>query len=241
MPSARSRPAEEDFDGQRRAIPTAGKRKPDALWPTASGPTILFLACLYLIRSTESAMVTGMAALLSMLVTVVGIFAHGLFGLWRAFKGGGGLPSRSLARAAMYLLFGVASLTAARLQGNTVQEFRDDLHPGMSLHEGLRRLDAVYLAHPKQWRFVSLWGTAKELTLDDYRRVGKSGEGTVTFIWRAGEARSIGALKDTDDALAKTRQVWFTFRGDVGFVHFFVVLDERGLIKSVSETTGHQA
>lgn len=218
----------------------AGESKDASLWRTAFGLSVLFLACLYFL-GIESGMITAGVALLSMLVTSVGVLWHGLGGLWRAFKGRGPLARRSLSRTAMYLGFGLASLVAARLQGNAIDEFRRDLQPGTSLQEALRRLDVLYTGHPGRWRFISLWGTTKELALDDYPKIGAPGDSAVVFTWSAGEAHSTGVVADTAAALSKTRQVWFTFRTDVGFVHFFVILDERGLIKSVSGTTGHQA
>jgi hypothetical protein len=111
----------------------------------------------------------------------------------------------------------------------------------MSVQEALRRLDVLYTRHPNRYRFISLWGTPKELALEDYRRVGSVEGGAVAFTWSSGEVHSTGVVADSGAVLAKSKQVWFTFRGDVGFVHFFVVLDERGLIQSVSQTTGHQA
>ena len=110
----------------------------------------------------------------------------------------------------------------------------------MAMPEALRQLDLLYAAHPGRYRFITFWGTAKELALEDYASVGKPGENTVTFTWSSGEAHSVGAVFDTAVALSKSRQVWFTFRGDAGFVHFFVVLDDRGLITSISKTIGHQ-
>lgn len=220
----------------------AVESKAVSLWPTAIGLTILLLGGLYFTRSTESGIIGAGVAILSMLVTFLGVLSHGLSGLWKAFRGRGPLARRSFWRATLYLVFGIASFAAARLQGGgTVEEFRSQLQPGISLHEALRRLDALYTAHPRRWRFISLWGSTRELALDDYPKIGRSDDGVAFFTWSSGDVHGAGVLADTAAALSKARQVWFTFRGDVGFVHFFVILDERGLIKSVSETTGHQA
>ena len=219
----------------------ASSRGPASLWPTGAGLSVLFLGGLYIVRSTESGMVVAVDALLAMMVTFVGVLGHGLSGLWRAFRGRGAFARNSFLRAGLYLLFGVASFTATRLQGGTVEEFRSGLQPGMTVDETLRRLDALYTQHPKRWRFISLWGTKQELSIGDYRKIGEPGDGAVLFMWQADQSRTSAAMAEAAAALSKTRQVWFTLRTDVGFVHFFVTVDEGGRIKSVSETTGHQA
>lgn len=220
----------------------ASEGKPASLWPTAIGLTVLFLGTFVFVNGVDDLdYFFGVAALLSMLVTFVGILALGLGGLWAAFKGRGPVARSRLLRAAMYLCFGVASFAAARQHGRDVDDFRTRLQPGTSVQEALRRLDALYTEHPRRWRFISGWGTTQELALADYRKIGQSDDSAVPFTWSRGEPRLPAAVAATAVALSKTKQVWFTFRTDIGFLHFFVTLDERGLIKSVSKSTGHQA
>lgn len=218
----------------------AGQDRPASLLPTAMGLTVLFLGSLYLVRSIESGLISGMVALLSGLVAFLGVVGHGLSGLWAGFAGRGAVARRRFSRAAVYLGFGALSFVAARLQGGTVERFRAGLEPGTSLQEVLRRLDALYSEHPRRWRFISLWGTSQDLTLDGYPRIGQTNEGAL-YTWSAGLPRSTGAVAETAAALSRNRQIWFTFRTDVGFVHFFVTLDDRGLVKTISKTIGHQA
>ena len=225
------------------AAPTP-EPKEGPLWPTALGLTALVLGGLFFVRSIESGIIAAGVALVAMLVTVGGILFYGVRGLWSLIRGRKDAARGSLWRAVLYLVFGVAAIVVARQQGGTVEEFRSGLEPGMSMQEALRRLDLLYTQHPRRYRFVALWGTPKDLTLEDYGRIGTAGpvgEGSVSFTWTKDEVHSTGVVADTAAVLAKSRQVWFTFRTDVGFVHFFVVLDDRGLIRSVSETTGHQA
>lgn len=226
--------------------PTTAKSeaKEAPLWPTALGLTLLVLGGLFFVRSIESGLIAAGLALVAGIVTVVGVLFYGVRGLWSLIRGRRDAARGSLFRALLYLVFGIAAVVVARQQGGTASEFRSSLEPGMSMQEALRRLDALYTRHPGRYRFIALWGTPKELTLADYPRIGATGpesEGTASFTWNTGEVHSTGVVADTAAVLAKSRQVWFTFRTDVGFVHFFVVLDDRGLIKSVSETIGHQA
>ncbi|MBX7187134.1 MAG: hypothetical protein K1Y01_18480 [Vicinamibacteria bacterium] len=225
--------------------PTAKSEAKEApLWPTALGLTLLVLGGLFFVRSIESGLIAAGLALVAMIVTVAGVLFHGVRGLWSLVRGRREGARGGLFRALLYLAFGVAAVVAARQQGGTVAEFRSSLEPGMSMQEAMRRLDALYTRHPSRYRFIAFWGTPRELTLADYPRIGATGpesEGSVSFTWTMGEAHSTGVIADTAAVLARSRQVWFTFRTDVGFVHFFVILDDRGLIRSVSETTGHQA
>lgn len=221
------------------AAPTAEKKE-GPLWPTAVGLGVIVLGGILFVRSLESAMMTASLLIVAMAVTLVGILAHGVRGLWSLFRGRRDAARGSLWRAVLYLVFGIVALVGARQQGGSVPEFRSGLQPGMSMQEALRRLDILYTAHPRRYRFITIWGTPNELALTEYPRVGRDGEAGTLFMWSSGEVHSAGAVADTAAVLAKSRQVWFTFRGDVGFVHFFVLLDERGLIKSISETTGHQ-
>ena len=211
-----------------------------SLWPTAVGLGVLVLGGLLFVRSLESAMMTAGLLIFAVVVTLAGVLFHGARGLWSLFRGRRDAARGSLWRAVLYLVFGLVSFVGARQQGGSVPEFRAGLEPGMSMQEALRRLDILYTAHPGRYRFITLWGTPNELMLNEYQRIGRPGEAGTLFTWSSGEVHSAGAVADTAAVLAKSKQVWFTFRGDVGFVHFFVVLDDRGLIKSVSETTGHQ-
>ena len=210
------------------------------LWPTAVGLGVIVLGGVLFVRSLESALMTASLLIVAMAVTLVGILAHGVRGLWSLVRGRRVAARGSLWRAVLYLVFGIVAFVGARQQGGSVPEFRAGLQPGMSMQEALRRLDILYTAHPRRYRFITLWGTPNELRLDEYQRIGREGEAGTLFMWSSGEVHSPGVVADTAAVLAKSRQVWFTFRGDVGFVHFFVLLDERGLIKSISETTGHQ-
>lgn len=221
------------------AAPTI-ETKEAPLWPTAAGLGVLVLGGVLFVRSLESAMMTASLLIVAVAVTLVGVLAHGLRGLWSLMRGRRVAARGSLWRAALYLVFGIVALLGARQQGGSVPEFRSGLAAGMSMQEALRRLDILYTAHPRRYRFITLWGTPNELTLNEYPRIGRDGEAGTLFTWSSGEVHSAGAVADTAAVLAKSRQVWFTFRGDAGFVHFFVLLDERGLIKSISETTGHQ-
>ena len=215
--------------------------KEGPLWPTAVGLGVLVLSGILFVRSLESAMMTASLLIVAMAVTLIGMLAHGVRGLWSLIRGRRVAARGSLWRAVLYLVFGIVAFAGARQQGGSVPEFRSGLAPGMSMQEALRRLDILYTAHPGRYRFITLWGTPNELTLKEYPRIGKPGEAGTLFTWSSGEVHSAGAVADTAAVLAKSKQVWFTFRGDVGFVHFFVTLDDRGLIKSISETTGHQA
>ncbi len=219
---------------------TTVETKEGPLWPTALGLGVLVLGGVLFVRSLESAMMTASLLIVAMAVTLAGVLAHGVRGLWSLARGRRVAARSSLWRAVLYLVFGIVALVGVRQQGGSVPEFRASLEPGTSMQEALRRLDILYTAHPKRYRFITLWGTPNELTLNDYPRIGREGEAGTLFTWSSGEVHSAGVVADTAAVLAKSRQVWFTFRGDVGFVHFFVVLDERGLIKSISETTGHQ-
>lgn len=215
--------------------------KPASPWPTVITLTVLFLGTASVVGHLDSDYFLGTAVLLSMVVAFAGVIALGTGGVWAAFRGRGPVARSRLLRAAMYLFFGAASLVATRQRGATADDFRTHLQPGTTVQEALRRLDAFYTEHPRRWRFISVWGTTEELALTDYRKIGESGDGTVSLTWSMGEPRPPAALAATAEALSKSRQVWFTFRTDVGFLHFFVTLDEHGLIKSVSKVTGHQA
>ena len=220
--------------------PVAVEKKEGPLWPTALGLGVLVLGGILFVRSLESAMVAAGLLIFAVIVTLAGVLFHGVRGLWSLMRGRREAARSRMWRAVLYLVFGLVAFVGARQQGGSVEEFRGGLEPGMSMQEALRRLDVLYTAHPKRYRFITLWGTPNELALNEYPRVAKAGEAGTLFTWSSGEVHSAGAVADTAAVLAKSRQVWFTFRGDVGFVHFFVVLDERGLIKSISETTGHQ-
>jgi hypothetical protein len=217
------------------------EKKEGPMWPTAVGLGVPVLGSVLFVRSMESAMMTAGLLIFAIIVTLAGVLFHGVRGLWSLFRGRRVAARGRLGRAVLYLVFGLVAFVGARQQGGSVEEFRAGLEPGMGMQEGLRRLDILYTAHPRRYRFITLWGTPNELTLDDYQRVGREGEAGTLFTWSSGEVHSAGVVADTGAVLAKSRQVWFTFRGDVGFVHFFVLLDERGLIKSISEATGHQA
>lgn len=221
------------------AAATVEKRE-GPLWPTAVGLGVLVLGSVLFVRSMESAMMTAGILIFAVIVTLAGVLFHGVRGLWSLMRGRRDAARGSLGRAVLYLVFGLAALVGARQQGGSVEEFRAGLEPGMSMQEALRRLDILYTAHPRRFRFITLWGTPNELALTEYQRIGREGEAGTLFTWSSGEVHSAGVVADTAAVLAKSRQVWFTFRGDVGFVRFFVLLDERGLIKSISETTGHQ-
>jgi hypothetical protein len=219
--------------------PVPGPRE-GSLWPTAIGLAVMVLGCVLFVRSIESGILLATAALLCAFVTVMGILFHGLRGLWSLIRGRRPEARGSLIRAVMYLGFGIATFALARSQGGTVDEFRSKLEPNMGMQEALRQLDLLYTAHPSRYRNIGLWGTSKELTLEDYANAEKPGEDSVIFTWSSGETHSPGAVSDTALALSKSRQVWFTFRTDAGLMRFFVVLDDRGLIKSISKTIGHQ-
>ena len=223
------------------SAPPIGEKQPKPLWPTAAGLALLFAVLLAMVRLTEWSMFVATTALLSILVSLGGVLAHAFSGVGRALRRRGALARDSFARAGLYLLFGIVSLVAARIQGGAVDDFRRGLQPGMRVDEALTRFDALYLEHPRRWRYISVWGTPEELALSDYRKIGEEREGVVTFTWRAEPARTSEELAREASVLSKCRQVWFTLRTDVGFVHFFVNLDANGRIQSVSETTGHQA
>jgi hypothetical protein len=218
----------------------APEPKETPIWPTAVGLGVLVLGGVWFIRSLESAMMTAGLLILATAITLAGVLFHGVRGLWSLMRGRRDAARGRMWRAVLYLVFGIVAFVGARQQGGSVPEFRAGLEPGMSVQEALRRLDILYAAHPNRYRFITLWGTPNELRLDEYARIGREGEAGTLFTWSSGEVHSAGVVADTAAVLAKSRQVWFTFRGDVGFVHFFVLLDERGLIKSISETTGHQ-
>jgi hypothetical protein len=220
---------------------TTVEEKEGRLWPTAVGLGVLVLGGVLFVRSLESAMMTAGLLIFAVVVTLGGVLFHGVRGLWSLMRGRRDAARGSLWRAVLYLVFGIVAFVGARQQGGSVPEFRASLEPGMSMQEALRRLDLLYTAHPRRYRFITLWGTPNELTINEYPRIAKEGEAGTLFTWKSGEVHSSGVVSDTAAVLSKSRQVWFTFRGDVGFVHFFVTLDERGLIKSISETTGHQA
>jgi hypothetical protein len=222
------------------ATPAAEPREA-SLWPTAMGLGVLVLGCILFVRSIESRILVGTVVLLASSVSVAGILFHGVRGLWSLLRGRRPAARGSLLRAVMYLAFGMASFAASRNQGGTVEEFRAQLEPAMGVQEALRRLDLLLAAHPARYRSISFWGTPKELASEEYESAGKPGEGSVIFTWSSGEVRSTGAVADIALVLSKSRQVWFTFSTDTGLVRFFVVLDDRGLIKSVSGTIGHQA
>jgi hypothetical protein len=221
------------------AAPTP-EPKEAPMWPTALGLGVLVTGGVLFVRSLESAMMTAGLLIFAVIVTLAGVLFHGVRGLWSLMRGRRVAARSSLWRAVLYLAFGLVAFVGARQQGGSVPEFRASLEPGMSVQEALRRLDILYTAHPRRYRFITLWGTPNELGLNEYTRIGKPGEAGTLFTWSSGEVHSPGVVADTAAVLAKSRQVWFTFRGDAGFVHFFVLLDERGLIKSISETTGHQ-
>jgi hypothetical protein len=221
------------------ATPVAGTREPP-LWPTAAGLAVLVLGGVWFIRSLESAMMTAGLLVIATAITLAGVLFHGVRGLWSLIRGRRDAARGRLGRAVLYLVFGIVAFVGARQQGGSAPEFRAGLEPGMSIHEALRRLDLLYAAHPARYRSITIWGTSKELALEDYASMGKPGENTATFTWSSGETHSTGAVADTALVLSKSRQVWFTFRTDVGFVHFFVVLDDRGLITTISKTIGHQ-
>jgi len=216
------------------------EKKEAPMWPTAVGLAVLVTGGVLFVRSLESALMTASLLIVAMAITLFGILFHGVRGLWSLMRGRRDAARGRLWRAVLYLVFGIVALMGARQQGGSVPEFRASLEPGMSMQEALRRLDLLYTAHPRRYRFITLWGTPNELTINEYPRIGREGEAGTLFTWKSGEVHSSGVVADTAAVLSKSRQVWFTFRGDVGFVHFFVTLDERGLIKSISETTGHQ-
>ena len=222
------------------AVPTP-KPKEAPIWPTAVGLGVLVLSGVLFVRSLESAMMTASLLIVAMAVTLVGILAHGVRGLWSLFRGRRDAARGSLWRAVLYLAFGIVAFAGARQQGGSVPEFRSGLQPGMSMQEALRRLDILYTAHPRRYRFITLWGTPNELTLDEYPRVGRDGEAGTLFMWSSGEVHSAGAVADTAAVLSKSQQARFTFRRDVGFVPLFVLLHSLRGIHSISPATGNQA
>jgi hypothetical protein len=211
--------------------------KPPSLSPTAVGLAVLFLGSLYLFVQMDDGFFSLGAGVLSLLVALTGAITFGLSGLWAASMGCRSLARSRFSRAALYLCVGVAVVIVVRQHGRALDDFRRQLAPGTSVPEAIRRLDALYTLHPNRWRYISGSGISQELALADDRRIGTS---DAHFTWWRGTPRTPAELTATAEALSKTRQVWFTFRGEVGFLHFFVTLDERGLIESVSESTGHQ-
>jgi hypothetical protein len=144
-------------------------------------------------------------------------------------------------RAGIYVVLGASALAAPRFRAQAFNDFHQHLTPGMSVLDVLQRLDAVYAQHPRRWTFVAVWGTTDDFGLEDVHKAAQAGEPLGAFTWYAGKPRTSTQLEADAKALAKARQVWFTFRTQVGYLQFFVALDAAGRVQAVSKVTGHQA
>jgi hypothetical protein len=178
---------------------------------------------------------------LSFFVALIGAVLLVPAALWSGLRGSPVLARNRALRAGMYLLLGAVALGAVRFRAQPLNEFRSGLTPGMSVLEVLRRLDALYQEHPRRWTYITGWGTTREFDLKDADQAARTPDTLPGFRWYAGTARTPQDLQVQAQTLSKARQVWFTLRTGVGYLHFFVSLDETGRVRSVSALTGHQA
>src|SRR6202008_475968 len=96
----------------------------------------------------------------------------------------------------------------------------------------LQRLDAIYALQPKAWMRVSVWGTTKEWRLEDVHKAAQATDAVGAFTWYGGAPRKPGEVEAHAKALASARQVWFSFRGGVGYLQFYVALDASGRVRT---------
>jgi hypothetical protein len=178
--------------------------------------------------------------IVSLVVAAVGFVLLVPGALFALFHGQVACARSRALRACLYLLLGVSALVAMRSRTQPFADFRESLKPGMSVGDVVRRLDQVYARNPGSCPYVAAWGTTHEFRLEDAQTAAQAVDNLEGFTWHAGETRTSAQLERQAQVLAGARQIWFTFRTGVGYLHFFVALDGAGRVRGVSETAGHQ-
>ncbi len=201
---------------------------------TAVALGLLFLVDVWLMGEMSS-------GLLSLCVAVVGMAVLLVGALWAAVRGGAAMARSRTLRAGVYVLLGASALVALRVRAQAFNDFHRHLTSGMSVLEVLQRVDAMYARHPQRWTFIGIWGTTHEFALEDVHEATQAADNLAAFTWYGSKPRTSSELEADATALAKARQVWFTFRTQVGYLQFFVALDHAGRVQAVSKVTGHQA
>jgi hypothetical protein len=138
-------------------------------------------------------------------------------------------------------MLGLGGFAALRLQAQPFDDFRKQIAPGMEVLAVLQRLDAVYAQHPKAWMRVGVWGNTKVFGPEDVHKADQTTEPVERFTWYGGTPRTSREVEAHAKALARARQLWFSFRGAVGYLQFYVTLDASGRVQAISKVTGHQA
>jgi hypothetical protein len=202
------------------------------------GRTIFVLGLLFLVDVWLMGNMGG-----GVLSTLVGMCGCAVFlvAALRARVGGTSALARNRAlRAGLYLLLAVAAVGVMRYRARAFDAFHQRLTAGMSVLEVLQEADAVYARHPTRWSHISVWGTRHDFGLPDATAAARAPDNIAGVTWYANTPRSARDLESAANTLAPARQIWFTFRTGVGYLHFFVTL-KAGRVESVSEVTGHQA
>lgn len=177
------------------------------------------------------------------LSTLVGACGCAVFVVAALRAGIGGhapLARNRVLRAGLYLLLGVAAVGVMRYRAHAFEAFHERLTAGMTVLDVLKEADAAYARHPTRWRYVAFWGTRHDFALEDSTAAAQATDNLAGATWYAGTPRGAGDLEAAAATLGPARQVWFTFRTGVGYLHFYVTLKD-ARVETVSDVTGHQA
>ena len=130
----------------------------------------------------------------------------------------------------LYVLLGVGTIVAFRVESNRFDGFYKQVHPGITKREVLQRVDDLYRQNPRRWVLIMVTGT-KEGT--------KSGE-PLRLTWISGNVPTSETIDDTATKLTGSHHLRVTFRTHVGYLYFTVDLDDAGTVTAVSPVDGHQ-
>jgi len=200
--------------------------------------TAVALGALFLLDAGIMGEMSG--GVLCLFVAVIGVAVLLVGALWAAVRGGAAMARSRAMRAGIYVVLGVSALAALRFRAKAFEDFHQHLMPGMSVQVVLERLDALYAQHPRRWTYIRVWGTTQEFRLEDVHKAAQTPDPVGGVTWYGSTSRTPTELEEHAKDLAKARQIWFTFRTGIGYLQFFVVLDNGGRVQTISNVTGHQ-
>ena len=202
------------------------------------GRTVILLGLIFLVDVWLMRNMGG--GVLSTLVGAFGCAAFLVAALRARVGGTPALARNRVLRAGLYLVLAIAAVAVMRYRARVFDAFHERLEAGMSVLEVLQETDALYARHPTRWSHISVWGTLHDFALQDATAAAQAPDNIAGATWYSNTPRGPRDLESTANALAPARQIWFTLRTGVGYLHFFVTL-KSGRVESVSEVTGHQA
>jgi hypothetical protein len=211
--------------------------------PTESTPrlrrTIAILAVIFLV---DVWMMDGLGGgALSVLVGGAGCAILLVAAIWAGVRGRNVVVRSRILRAGLYAFLAAAAIGTLRYRARALEQFHEGLSTGMSVLEVLQGVDRLYTQHPRRWTHIAVWGTMQEYSLADATAAARAPDGIAGATWYAETPHTAADLGSIAKRLAAARQIWFTFRAGVGYLHFFVRLNQSGRVEFVSEVTGHQA